>query len=404
MNTEFDTKYAHLILAMVNLQKGQRVIIRGEPILWDFYQTLSEQAYKQGASHVEVWPLSQQLQRIKVDYAQEQHLSYLPQDLFIRYHQALKENAVFIRVHTLIEEDVFHGVDSHRYAICNKQYANMNKKFLDKVMADECQWIVVLYPSRAWTQRVLGPTADLREAFELLTPILLGQGDDAVAWWKQNNKQVHMRAQKLTQLHIQTLHIYNEKTNLTFYLSERSQWLNATTVSRSGISFMCNLPSFEVFTTPDCRKTHGSVMLTRPVEINDLLVEDAYFEFEEGKVTSFSAKKGQEALRILFEDPGSRRIGEIALVDKHSPVARSRLFFYDTLVDENAAIHMAFGQAYIQGLEGGARMKEQQLDDIGFNNATYHSDVMIGDEHTQVEANCYDGRTYRIMESGEFVI
>ncbi|KAK2144037.1 hypothetical protein LSH36_793g01223 [Paralvinella palmiformis] len=162
--------------------------------------------------------------------------------------------------------------------------------------------------------------------------------------------------------------------------------------------------SFEVFTTPDCRKTHGSVMLTRPVEINDLLVEDAYFEFEEGKVTSFSAKKGQEALRILFEDPGSRRIGEIALVDKHSPVARSRLFFYDTLVDENAAIHMAFGQAYIQGLEGGARMKEQQLDDIGFNNATYHSDVMIGDEHTQVEANCYDGRTYRIMESGEFVI
>jgi aminopeptidase len=163
-----------------------------------------------------------------------------------------------------------------------------------------------------------------------------------------------------------------------------------------------NMPTEEVFTTPHKQRTEGWVRTSKPAFPLQRRVENAYFRFEQGEVVEFHTAAGQDVLTQFFEIPDARRLGEIALVDVRSPVNQSGLLFFETLFDENAVCHMAFGEAYPEGIEGGASRTPEELAALGANQADTHLDVMIGTATMQVTGLCQDGSSIAIMQDGQF--
>jgi aminopeptidase len=163
------------------------------------------------------------------------------------------------------------------------------------------------------------------------------------------------------------------------------------------------MPTEEVFTTPDYRRTSGRVAVTRPVTVMEKVVDGAWFEFAEGKVVRYGARTNEDVLgRFLEMDAGAAYAGEIALVDSASPIFESGRVFYNILFDENAACHIALGGAYPGCIEGGDELSDEELPSIGANVSFVHTDFMIGSEQIQVTARTYDGRKVPIIRDGRF--
>jgi len=172
--------------------------------------------------------------------------------------------------------------------------------------------------------------------------------------------------------------------------------------------FAANIPTDEIFTSPDYRKVDGRVALTRPFVMHQNLGPvpiNAWFEFENGRVVDYGADEGKESLDNLFaRDERVRYIGEVALVDPHSPFADSGLVFYNGLYDENAACHIALGAAYPSTLKTPGKYSDEQLLDMGMNVSAIHEDMMIGSTEVDVTAICADGSRVDIIKDGVFLI
>jgi aminopeptidase len=162
------------------------------------------------------------------------------------------------------------------------------------------------------------------------------------------------------------------------------------------------MPTEEVFSTPHNQRTDGWVRTSRPCFPFERRVEDAYFRFEKGELVEFHATTGQDALEQFFQIRGARRLGEVSLVDVRSPIYQHGLIFYETLFDENAACHIAFGEAYPEGVENGAARSEGELANLGVNSADTHVDFMIGTPTMHVTGKRLDGSSVQMMQDGRF--
>ncbi|MGA1780714.1 MAG: aminopeptidase, partial [Planctomycetota bacterium] len=167
--------------------------------------------------------------------------------------------------------------------------------------------------------------------------------------------------------------------------------------------FEPNIPTEEVFTTPDWRRTEGRCRVTRPFLVNGKLIEDLHLEFKEGVVSKVEASSGRDTYaEYISSDPGASRLGEVALVGIDSPVFRSGLVFQEILFDENAACHIAVGSAYKTCLQGGESMSEAELEAVGCNVSSAHTDMMISDEQVDVVARTHAGETVPLLEKGQW--
>jgi len=162
------------------------------------------------------------------------------------------------------------------------------------------------------------------------------------------------------------------------------------------------MPTEEIFSTPHRERTEGWVRITKPAFPFEREVREAFFRFADGDVVEIRAAQGQEVLEQFFAIDGARRLGEVALVDGRSPVNQAGVIFYETLFDENAVCHIAFGQAYPSGVEDGAEMPAEELDALGVNRADTHLDVMIGSDTLDVYGTGADGHVVKVMERGRF--
>ena len=172
-----------------------------------------------------------------------------------------------------------------------------------------------------------------------------------------------------------------------------------------GLQFFANLPTEEIFTTPDRMRADGYVTTTKPVNVLDVKTEEVRFVFKEGEIVEYSAREGKEALDTFFSiDEGTRRLGEVALVDETSPIARSNLIFNSILLDENASCHLALGDGYPTALANGAMLStDEQLHEAGCNTSLMHIDFMIGSKDMDIDATTRDGKTFAVMRKGVFV-
>jgi aminopeptidase len=227
---------------------------------------------------------------------------------------------------------------------------------------------------------------------------------DPVAAWQEHLSALSARSDDLNRRRYSALKYSGPGTNLTLGLPAGHVWVSGASTSKSGIRFVPNLPTEEVFTIADRNRVDGTVRSTKPLSYGGTLIEDFSLVFEEGRVVSVKAARGEEVLRqMVATDPTAGRLGEVALVPHNSPISQSGRLFYNTLFDENAASHVALGSAYKFTLAGGDAMTDEQFEQAGGNKSAIHVDFMIGSGELDVDGVSSDGKAEPLMRAGEWV-
>jgi aminopeptidase len=227
---------------------------------------------------------------------------------------------------------------------------------------------------------------------------------DPVAAWKTHDANLHARADKLNTKRYSALRFRGPGTDLRVGLADDHLWLGGGTTAGNGRYCIPNIPSEEVFTTPHKDRTEGRVTSTKPLSYQGTLIEEISVRFQEGKIVEAHAARGDQVLQRMIEtDEGARRLGEVALVPHSSPIASSGLLFLNTLFDENAACHIALGQAYSTCLKNGDSLTPEQLASRGANTSLIHVDWMIGSNRIDVDGISAAGDSEPVMRAGEWV-
>jgi aminopeptidase len=275
-------------------------------------------------------------------------------------------------------------------------------------MSGAHQWLVCRVPTAAWADRMFPdlPAVEREQALwdAIFSACRLYEADPDAAWRGHIGKLIRRRdcldAKRYTALHFRSL-----ECDLRIGLAEGHRWEGGQAVARTGVRYIANMPTEEVFTLPDRRRTEGTMTTTYPVSLKGVLLERARLTFENGRVTHAHAEKGQAALEKLLEtDEGASHLGEVALVPVTNAVARPGRLYYEGLYDENVASHVAVGRGYRFAVQGGTEMTPAEFDAAGGNESMIHEDLLIGGATMDVDGICADGSREPVMRAGEWTL
>ena len=263
-------------------------------------------------------------------------------------------------------------------------------------------WCIAAYPNELWAKKIF---KDNPKAYDLLyeniMKMCMVDTDNPIASWDNQLRTVDEKVKILNELKIKKLH-YTNSLGTDLYLTLPDNYLYASAYDGKGI---VNLPSYEVFTSPDYRYTEGIVYSALPLIHNGAYIDEFWVKFENGKVVDFDAKKGKEVLKGIIEsDPNACYLGEAALVNNDSPISNTGLVFETTLFDENASCHIALGDGFNECLKDGLTMSEDELKEHGVNQSKNHVDFMIGTPDLNIEATLENGDKILIFKDGNFCI
>lgn len=411
MNQELLNKYAAFTVQVgVNVQKGQTLIIRCPVEGAYFGRACMEAAYKAGARDVVIRWEDEKAARIRMELGEEEALSETkPYELRSYLDYAESEGGCCLLAIHASDPEIFKGLDTAKINRVSLAKQEAMKSWREYTMKDRVQWCVVAIPTPAWAASVF-PGLSEDEAQEKLWSAIFDvcrvTGGDPVSAWKEHVAKTSACRDKLNELQLESIHMTSANgTDLTVGLADGHTWEGACSKAENGAVFIANVPTEEVFTAPHRERVNGVVKSTKPYVYNGQLIEGFSVTFKDGVVVDYSAEKNAELLgQLLDSDEGARRIGEIALVPASSPINRSGLLFYNTLFDENAACHIAFGAGYPTTVKGGAAMTTEQLLACGVNDSAIHEDVMVGAEDMTITGLTKTGETVTIFENGEWAI
>ena len=226
--------------------------------------------------------------------------------------------------------------------------------------------------------------------------------DNPIEEWNKYIKENNYYKNILNDLNIIKMHYTNSLgTDLYVELPSHNKWVNLDKPDAMGNQMIANMPSYEIFTSPDCRKTNGIVYASKPLYYNDICISDFWLEFKDGKVINCYAKEGQKILENLIQQERADYLGEVALVPYNSPISNTGLVFNETLFDENASCHLALGSGFVKCFDGYEKLDEEQLREKGLNVSTTHVDFMIGTNDLKIEAETNKGKVL-IFKNGNF--
>lgn len=414
MEAELIEKYTETILKTVALQPGHYLLISSEPIHRPFAVKIAEKAYQMGAAYVDIEHprrFAPRLNRLRADYCREEYLETIPPSLQELSRRRIDEKWVHISIGGEENPDVMEGVDPRRSKQLNHGYGPIRREEISARINADIQWQGCYLPTPRTAARMLNcepaqSAAD--QAFAYLADILMLNDPDPAARWLEKVDELRRRSEALTATRLDSLHFTGPGTDLKVGLPEHHRWLGGAFTTAEGTRFLPNLPTEEVFTSPHRQKTEGRVTVTRPVMIKDVggqLVDGAWFEFREGRVVDFGAEKGSAALEeLLGFDEAAGYLGEVALVDSNSAIFRSGQLWRNTLLDENAACHIALGRGISSALKNGEKLSDQKLLRQGINISQIHTDFMIGSPDVEVRGTDIYGREIEIIANGEFRI
>jgi aminopeptidase len=403
------TSYAELLIdSGINLQKGQNLLIRfhvGGSLL---ARKCAETAYRRGAGCVELKLQDTHIlkARIAAQAGDEKALDVSPGWMDSWQDTVLEEGWAYLALESYEDVGLLSDTDQNAMMVYEKLQQNKMRRFRDAVTSHQISWCVAGVPGPAWAERILGKGKSTADLWRVLRPILLLDREDPVEAWKEKAETLIERSDKLNALKLETLRFADGKgTDLTIGLLEGSIWMGGPEDSGGRVN-MPNIPTEEVFTTPDRMKCDGTVRVTRPVEVRGTLVKGAVLTFRNGVLVEFDAEEGREALAgYVGTDPGACRLGEVALVGEDSPIAGSGLIFGSILYDENASCHIALGSGYLSCIAGGRELDtDEKKEAAGCNVSLVHRDFMIGSRDIQVSGTGRDGRVTEILRDGMFLI
>ncbi len=399
-------KYAELIVKVgLNLRAGQRLIIQSPLAGAPLARYVAASAYKAGARLVDGVYVDEQilLQRFK----------YAPRDSFEEYpvwrpellRETFANGDALLAIHA-DDPDLLKGQDDNLVGTYFKTRMVNNRRYQDLLMVNASNWLVAAIPMPAWSAKVfpgLLPEEQMEKLWEAVAYACRLNEDNPVAVWKEHDRQLHARREILTRKQYSALKFRGPGTDLTVGLPEGHVWMGGHSTSANGIDFIPNLPTEEVFTLPHRDRVDGIVRASLPLSHEGALIENFQLTFKDGQVVDFHAENGEGFLRKIIEsDEGARRLGEVALVPQSSPVASSGLMFFNTLYDENAASHLAFGRAYKFTMQGGEQLNDEEFSARGGNYSIAHVDFMIGSVQMDLDGILPNGQTEPLMRSGEW--
>ncbi|MBQ7599171.1 MAG: aminopeptidase [Clostridia bacterium] len=404
-------EYAKLLVNVgINIQKGQKLVINCPVDCAYFARMLTTEAYASGAKDVLVnW---------RDDYVSREHWlkaddsvfdELYPWDVQKRY-DLVNEGAGFISVAASDPENL-KGVDPDRLVRADRAFASNEtaRRSRDMMMANFSPWCVASVPVLSWARKVFPGTDDDTAMEKLWDEILsasrVKDGGDAVAEWRTHCFNIESKARKMTELKIRRLRYKNSLgTDLEVEMPEDHVWIAGGDTSKAGIRFVANIPTEEVFSAPKKDGVNGVICASKPLVVNGNLVDGIRFRLEKGRIVEIHADRGEDILRKAVDtDDASHYLGEIALVPYDSPISNSGILFYNTLFDENAACHFAFGNAYPACIKGGDDLPKEYLEEKGLNlSSTMHEDFMVGTADLSITAETRDGKTVEIFRNGNF--
>lgn len=399
-------KYAEVIVHIgINLQPGQRLLIGlpHHPVHLEsapLVREITRAAYQAGAKLVTVLWSDPVLNRLRVQYAKFDTLAAYDEWLVEGVHNYVQNNDAVLYLGSP-DHTQFDGLDESAVAAHQQSSARFSMT-LRRALIAHANYSIVVAPIEVWAQKV---GVSLDEFWEQVFRICRVTVDNPVAAWETHVQNLSKRCAYLSAKKYSALHFKGEGTDLRVGLVDGHRWLSGQGHRADGLPYMVNMPTEEVFTTPHRDKVDGYVTATKPLSYRDSLIEDFSLKFENGKAVSATATKGETYLKgLLNSHPTVRQLGEVALVPHSSPISQSNLIFYNILYDENAASHVALGNAYRYSVEGGTTMSDEAFAAVGGNTSITHVDFMIGSGTMDVDGIHADGSTEPLMRSGEWAV
>ncbi len=380
------TRYAELAVRVgANVQPGQIVFVSSQIEHVPLARAITRQAYAAGARYVDVSYRDQHVRKAMIELGPDEALTYEPG--WLKTLAESNADQALIATTGDPEPDLLSDLDGER--VGRARMKGITEIYRQQLVDRSSNWTIVAYPNDGWAEKVFGE-ADVERLWEAVAACTRLDQPDPVTAWRDHMQRLEARGAALNELGLESLHYRGPGTDFRVGLLPNARWMSALFRTRDGIEYVPNMPTEEVFTTPDCRRAEGTIRSTRPLALNGEVIEGLQLTVSDAKIVDVEADRGAELVRAQLEsDDRARRFGELALVDGTSRVGQTNITFFDTLYDENATCHIAYGFGIPEVFDGEPGE--------GMNVASLHTDFMVGGPELEVDGVTKDGTSIPIL-------
>lgn len=390
----------------LGLQPGQELVMTASLDALPLARRITEQAYRAGASLVTTLYSDDEATLMRYRHASDESFDRAANWLYDGMGAAFKSGAARLAI-AGGNPALLSNEDADKVGRANRAVSMAYRPALELITRHAINWTIVASATPAWAALVFpndASDAALAKLWDAIFSTSRIDGDDPVAAWKVHDATLQKRAAFLNGKRYAALQYRGPGTDFRLGLADDHLWLGGGTTAGNGYYCIPNMPTEEVFTTPHKDRADGTVTATKPLSHQGTMIEGIWVRFEKGRIVEARASRGQEVLQKLIDtDDGARRLGEVALVPHSSPIAASGMLFLNTLFDENAASHIALGQAYSSCVREGEKMTLEELAAKGANDSLIHVDWMIGSGELDIDGITAGDAIEPLMRKGEWV-
>ncbi len=392
--------------AGLGLGPGQELLITATTDAIQLARLITEHAYKAGASLVTTILSDEQAALLRYRHGSEAAFDSAPAWLFEGMAQAYRSGAARLAI-AGNDPSLLSAENPDHVSRVNRATSKAYRPALELIAGHAINWTIVASATPEWAAAVfpgLPQDQALGKLWDAIFAASRVDQADPLAAWKAHDANLHARANHMNEKRYSALQFRGPGTDLRVALADDHLWLGGGTMARNGRYCIPNIPTEEIFSTPHKDRVDGTVTSSKPLSHQGTMIEGISVRFEAGRIVAAHATRGEKVLQKMIEtDEGARRLGEVALVPHSSPIASSGLLFMNTLFDENAACHIALGQAYATCLKNGNSLKPDELAARGANTSLIHVDWMIGSNRIDVDGVTAAGALEPVMRAGEWV-
>lgn len=403
MDRELFARYADVAVRVgANVQPGQTLTVTAPVEAVELARAVMEAAWRAGAGNVEVVYLDDYERYLLARYGAEERLERSPVARLASARAAAEQRGASVSILGDMTPDFFREADEDRLARTRPREV---REALNRVVNEQLEaWTVIGFPDAAWARRMFG-TPDVERLWEEIARTCRLDEPDPVAAWNEHLDRLAERGRLLDERRFDRIAVRGPGTDLEVGLLAASRWTGGGATTSWGQPFCPNLPTEEVFTTPDRMRAEGTLRATRPVAYAEgMLVDGVELRFHEGRIVEARASAGEDFLRRhLATDGGSDRLGELALV-AGSPIGAGGLLWYHTLFDENATCHVAYGAGYTAPVEGADELDAAAQEALGINQSHVHVDFAIGGPEVEVDGIDARGERVPILAGDDWLL
>jgi aminopeptidase len=409
INADFAQKLDRLaqiaVRSGLGVAPGQEVVITASVEALPLVRRITEHAYKAGASLVTALLGDEESALLRFRYGADASFDAASGWLYEGMAAAYRSGAARLAI-TGGDPSLLSQEDPEKVSRANRAQSRAYRPALELITRHDINWTIVASATPAWARTVfpdLPPDQALAKLWDAIFAASRADRADPVAAWKEHDAQLHQRAEFLNANRYAALHFRGPGTDLRVGLADDHLWLGGGTLAGNGRYCIPNMPTEEVFTTPHKDRVSGTVTSTKPLSYQGTMIEGIRVRFDAGRIVEAHAANGEQVLQnMISTDEGARRLGEVSLVPHSSPISASGLLFFNTLFDENAACHIALGQAYSTCLKNGDKLTPAELAARGANESLIHVDWMIGSNQIDVDGITVTGAEEPLLRRGEW--